>query len=117
VLERNVKLQAQLVDDLLDISRILSGRLHLDAHRAALPGIVQAALAGGRAAAESKGLTLASSVDVDLPAVRADSARLQQVVDSLIASAVKATPAGGRIDVAVTRVDRGAEIRITDTGR
>jgi PAS domain S-box-containing protein len=115
-LERNARAQAQLVDDLLDMSRIISGKLHIKADTVDLATVVTNAVDTVRAGAAAKQLEL----DVQVPAQRlrviGDADRLQQVVWNLVSNAIKFTPRGGRIDVALRRVDASAEISVRDTG-
>ncbi|WNZ27146.1 PAS domain S-box protein [Leptolyngbya sp. NK1-12] len=115
-IERNAKLQTQLIEDLLDVSRILRGKLNLTMAPVQLNSVITAALETVRLAAEAKGIELKFTVGEGnaLPASSAvigDAARLQQVVWNLLSNAVKFTPAGGRVEVRVERVegDRGDE--------
>ena len=117
VIERNAKLQAQLVDDLLDMSRITSGKLRLEPQETELGGVVKAAVAACRPAADAKKITVVERLDGPAAPVLGDPARLQQVVWNLLSNAVKFTPAGGTVEVAVARVDGQAEVRVTDSGQ
>jgi CheY-like chemotaxis protein/nitrogen-specific signal transduction histidine kinase len=116
-IERNAKVQAQLIDDILDISRIISGKLRLNVERAPLVRVAQEAADTLRPATEARGITLSVAVD---PAaiVSGDPDRLQQVVWNLLSNAVKFTPRGGQVSLRVDR-DGDARCRITvsDTGR
>ena len=114
-IERNANALHQLVNDLLDVSRIVSGKLRLDMQAVALPAIVSAALDTIRPAAEAKRITLATHVDDEAP-VRGDGGRLQQVIWNLLSNAIRFTPAGGRIDVTVARAGDSAEIVVRDSG-
>jgi signal transduction histidine kinase/CheY-like chemotaxis protein len=114
-IERNANALHQLVNDLLDVSRIVSGKLRLDMQAVALPAIVSAALDTIRPAAEAKQVTIATRVDAE-PPVRGDAGRLQQIVWNLLSNAIRFTPPGGRIDVTVARVGDSAEISVRDTG-
>jgi signal transduction histidine kinase/CheY-like chemotaxis protein len=114
-IERNANALHQLVNDLLDVSRIVSGKLRLDMQPAALPAIVSAALDTIRPAAEAKQVTVATRVEADAP-VRGDAGRLQQIVWNLLSNAIRFTPAGGRIDVTIARIGDVAEIAVRDTG-
>jgi signal transduction histidine kinase/ActR/RegA family two-component response regulator len=116
-LERNTKLLTQLIDDLLDVSRITSGKLQLDPRPLDLVVVIDGALDAARAAAEAKRVTLATRLDPSAGPVWGDAARLQQVVWNLLSNAVKFTPAGGRVDVALTRAGDEAHVIVADTGR
>ncbi len=114
--ERNTRLQVQLVEDLLDVSRIITGKLRLEMRPVALADVVDAALDAVAGAAAQKHITVTRNVAADLPVVEVDPNRLQQVVGNLLSNAVKFTPDGG--SVAVTLVEAGPHVRIavTDTG-
>jgi PAS domain S-box-containing protein len=117
-IERSSRAQAQLIDDLLDVSRIISGKLRLDLRPVDLPEIVDAALATVAPAAEAKGIRIERSYAPPPGTVSGDPERLQQVVWNLLSNAVKFTPRGGRIDVGLQAgADAHAEIRIADTGQ
>ncbi len=115
-IERNARVQAQIINDLLDMSRIISGKVQLDVQLVNLPDVVSAAIDSIRPAVEAKRLTLRSTLDVKLSPIRADPHRLQQVLWNLLTNAVKFTPPGGRIDVVLERVSSHVEIAIEDTG-
>jgi PAS domain S-box-containing protein len=117
VIERNARAQAQIIEDLLDMSRIISGRLRLDVQLVKLAEVIEEALATVRPAAEAKGIRLLTVLDPHVGPVRGDSARLQQVVWNLLSNAIKFTPRGGRVQVALERVDSHLEISISDTGQ
>jgi CheY-like chemotaxis protein len=114
-IERNANALHQLVNDLLDVSRIVAGKLRLDMQPVALPAIVSAALDTIRPAAQARQVTLTTHFDADA-AVRGDTGRLQQIVWNLLSNAIRFTPPGGRIDVAIARVGDSAEISVRDTG-
>ncbi|MFT3771842.1 MAG: response regulator [Minicystis sp.] len=117
VIERNVNAQNKLIEELLDVSRIASGKLDIESRRLALGPIVQAVVDATRPAADAKGLTMTLAIDVDLPHVSGDPDRLQQVVGNLLSNAVKFTARGGKILVEVARRHDGAvELRVIDTG-
>jgi signal transduction histidine kinase len=117
VIQRNARLQRQLIDELLDVSRIVAGKLELEMAATDLRAIVTAAVDTMRPAAEVKGIAL-ECARCDVPAVvNGDSARLQQVFVNLVSNAVKFTPAGGRVDIAIGLVDGRAQVSVTDTGR
>ncbi|WP_438003121.1 ATP-binding protein [Sorangium sp. So ce321] len=116
VIERNARLQSDMVSELLDMSRVVSGKLQLDVQPVDLPAVLQAALEAVKLAAEAKGLTVVSSIEPEAGSLRGDPARLQQVAWNLLSNAAKFTPAGGRIDVALRRAGAFAELSVTDTG-
>ncbi|HTN90644.1 MAG TPA: ATP-binding protein, partial [Sorangium sp.] len=116
VIERNARLQSDMVSELLDMSRVVSGKLRLDVQPVDLPAVIQGALEAVKLAAEAKGLTVVSSVEPETGSLRGDPARLQQVAWNLLSNAAKFTPAGGRIDVALRRAGACAELSVTDTG-
>jgi signal transduction histidine kinase/ActR/RegA family two-component response regulator len=117
VIQRNARLQRQLIDELLDVSRIVAGKLELELSPVDLRAIVTAATDTMRPAAEAKGLVLECSRCEEPAIVDGDSARLQQVLVNLLSNAVKFTPTAGRVDVNVKVVDRHAMVSVTDTGR
>jgi PAS domain S-box-containing protein len=116
-IERNVKSQAQLIEDLLDISRIVSGKMHLDVRPTQPASVVNAAVEAIKPAAEAKNIRLQLIVDPSTGPVLGDSERLQQVVWNLLSNAVKFTPTGGRIQVSVERVDSNVELTVSDNGK
>ena len=113
---RNAKSQAQLVADLLDVSRIISGKLRLDVRPVDLINIVNAALDSIRPAVDAKGIRLQTMIDPAAGPISGDADRLQQIVWNLLTNAVKFTPKGGRIQVKVQRVDSHVEIVVSDSG-
>ena len=113
---RNAKSQAQLVSDLLDVSRIISGKLRLDVRQVDLISIVNAAIDSIRPAAEAKSIRLQTMLDPAAGPISGDADRLQQIVWNLLTNAVKFTPKGGRIQVKVQRIDSHAEIVVSDSG-
>ncbi len=115
-IERNARVQAQLIDDLLDVSRIVSGKLHLDVRPLDVSGVIRAAINVMRPAAEAKGLTLEFWAQPGLGAISADPARLQQIVWNLLSNAVKFTPSGGLIKVRLAQEGTQAQISVQDTG-
>jgi signal transduction histidine kinase/ActR/RegA family two-component response regulator len=116
-IDRNARAQAQIIDDLLDISRIVSGKLRLDVRRMPVAQPVEAAVEAVRPAALARDVELVLDVAPDAGEIDADPDRLQQVVWNLVANAVKFTDGGGRVDVRVQRDARHVEIRVRDTGR
>ena len=116
VIARNAELQSHLVDDLLDMSRIAAGKMAIADEPVDLVGIVQAALDTIRTSAAEKGLRLDFRGDVDLPALRGDEKRLQQIVINLLSNAVKFTPDGGQITVGAAREGKELVLTVADTG-
>ena len=115
-IDRNAKVQAQIIEDLLDISRIISGNLRLDVQRVNLLEVIEAAIAAVMPAAEAKGVRIHKVLDSLAGPVSGDPARLQQVVWNLLSNAVKFTPKGGRVQVLLERVNSHVEITVIDTG-
>jgi PAS domain S-box-containing protein len=116
-IERNARVQAQLIDDLLDVARITSGKLRLEVQPVDPAAVVDAALQAVAPAARAKGIALHSALDPHAGSVAADASRLQQVVWNLVNNAVKFTPQGGRIDVRLTRAEGRVEITVADNGQ
>jgi PAS domain S-box-containing protein len=116
-IERNTNVQVQLIEDLLDLSRILTGKLHLDLRPVDVVQTVEAAIDVVRPAAAAKGIRIASQLEPASGPVAGDPDRLQQVVWNLLSNAVKFTPPGGRIDVRLEQVGDRVEISVADTGR
>ena len=113
---RNAKSQAQLVADLLDVSRIISGKLRLDVRPVDLLSIVNAAIDSIRPAADAKSIRLQTILDPAAGPISGDADRLQQIVWNLLTNAVKFTPKGGRVQVKIQRVDSHVEIVVSDSG-
>ena len=116
-IERNAKAQATLIDDLLDMSRIVTGRLLLDVRPVDLLSVVDAALDTVRPAADAKGIDLRSALDPAAGPVLGDAARLQQVVWNLLSNAIKFTPKAGRVEARLRRVESNVVIEVEDSGR
>jgi len=116
-IERNARAQKQLIEDLLDVSRIITGKLKLEIAAVDLRAVVDAALETVKAAAEAKGLRMSVNVAVDVPPIAADFTRLQQVVWNLLVNAVKFTPEGGRVEVGVRRTGGDIELSVGDSGQ
>ncbi len=115
-IDRNSQAQSQIIEDLLDISRIVSGNLRLDVQRLTLTDILDAALASVLPAANAKEIRIHKVLDSLVGPVTGDPARLQQVVWNLLANAVKFTPKGGTVQVLLERVNSHVEISVIDTG-
>jgi PAS domain S-box-containing protein len=117
-LERNVRIQAQLVDDLLDVSRIVAGKLHIKGDEVDLTTVVTSAADTVRPATVAKGLSLGVTVDPDRQViVMGDGDRLRQILWNLLTNAVKFTPKGGRVEIELHTTDTGASVVVTDTGQ
>ncbi len=117
IIERNAKLQAQLIDDLLDVSRIISGKLRLTVMPVELPPVIEAALDVIRPAAEAKNIRLQVMLDSNAGLVSGDPDRLQQVIWNLLSNAVKFTQKGGRVQVTLEQLDSHVLITVSDTGK
>jgi signal transduction histidine kinase/ActR/RegA family two-component response regulator len=113
---RNARAQAQLIEDLLDMNRIVSGKIRLDVQRIELAPIVEAALDSVRPSADAKGIIVRKTIDPDAGPVLGDPNRVQQIVWNLLSNAVKFTPRGGKVDVIVQRVSSHVEIIVNDSG-
>jgi len=116
-IERNARIQTQLIDDLLDVSRIISGKLHLDVRPMDLSSVTEAAISVVRPAADAKSIQLTYSHPHVVRAISGDFARLQQVIWNLLSNAVKFTPEGGRIEVRLDYGDTHAQLTVADTGK
>ena len=115
-IERNANLQTKLIEDLLDISRIITGKLTLDRQPLEMAPVISDAVNTVRPAAEAKNITIEMTFDPQAEPVLGDANRLQQVVWNLLSNAVKFTPKGGQIYVALNRVDSEIELSVRDTG-
>jgi PAS domain S-box-containing protein len=116
-IERNAKLQTQLIEDLLDVSRILQGKLSLDMAAVNLALTIEAALETVRLAAQAKSIHIQMQLDTNIGHVLGDAARLQQVVWNLLSNAVKFTPAGGQVNIWLERIGSQAQIQVRDNGK
>ena len=116
-IDRNARVQAQLIDDLLDVSRIVSGKLNLDVRPLDVSSVTRAAINVVRPAADAKGISIDYWAEPGLGAISADSARLQQIVWNLLSNAVKFTPHGGKITVRVEQDGTDARVTVKDTGQ
>ncbi|APR85983.1 Chemotaxis protein methyltransferase CheR [Minicystis rosea] len=116
VIERNTRVQVQLISELLDVSRIVTGKIHLDLQPVGLSSVVEAGVDVLRAAAGTKGVDLSAAIAPIEAPMRGDPARLQQIVTNLIANAIKFTPAGGRVEVTLSSRDGFTDLTVRDTG-
>jgi signal transduction histidine kinase/CheY-like chemotaxis protein len=116
-IDRNARVQAQLIDDLLDVSRIVSGKLNLDVRPLDICSVTRAAINVVQPAADAKGITLDYSAQPGIGAISADSARLQQIIWNLLSNAVKFTPHSGRITVRLERDGSNVKLTVSDTGQ
>jgi len=117
VIERAALAQAQLIDDLLDVSRIASGKLRLEVRPVDLGAVVERAIEIVRPAADAKGIRLEKVLDTETGAIVGDPTRLQQVMWNLLSNAVKFTPKNGRVQITLERVNSHVEIAVSDTGQ
>jgi signal transduction histidine kinase len=115
-IERNAYAQTRLIDDLLDVSRAISGKLRLEVKPVNVEEVVRAAIETVRPAIQAKGLRLETSYDPKTPVIPADPDRLQQIVWNLLSNAIKFTPDGGWIRVTVAHVGAFVELTVTDNG-
>ncbi|HLM00367.1 MAG TPA: PAS domain S-box protein [Pyrinomonadaceae bacterium] len=115
-IERNARAQSQLIDDILDVSRIITGKLRLDVRAVDLSNVISAAVDAARPAAEAKNIRLQILIDPQGTQISGDPDRLQQVVWNLLSNAVKFTPKDGRVQVRLERVNSNVEIVVSDTG-
>ncbi|PYQ21660.1 MAG: hybrid sensor histidine kinase/response regulator, partial [Acidobacteria bacterium] len=116
MIERSTKTLAQLIDDLLDVSRIIAGKLRIEARPVDLAAVVDAALAAAQLPAESKNIRIDYVVEGALEPVSGDPGRLQQVAGNLLANAIKFTPEGGRVEVKLGRTRSHARLVVSDSG-
>jgi signal transduction histidine kinase len=117
VITRNARAQARLIDDLLDMSRVVSGKLRLDVRPVNLPALIGAAIDTVNPAAVAKSMSLTKVIDPIACPVTGDSDRLHQVIWNLLVNAIKFTPTGGSIVVALKRVNSCAELSVSDNGK
>lgn len=115
-IQRNAKLQSELIEDLLDVSRILQGKLSLNVAPVNLTSSIRAAMETVRLAAEAKSIQLEENLEPEIGLVSGDATRLQQVIWNLLSNAVKFTPVGGRVNIRLEYCHRYANITVSDTG-
>jgi PAS domain S-box-containing protein len=116
-IERNARLQSQLIEDLLDVSRILQGKLRLNVAPVNLATIIPSAVETVQLAAQAKKIQIHTLLSHDVGKVVGDTSRLQQIVWNLLSNAVKFTPEGGRVEVRLGQIEGQAQIQVTDTGK
>ncbi|AUS99820.1 ATPase [Nostoc sp. CENA543] len=116
-IERSAQAQAHLITDLLDISRISSGRLRLDAQPVELIPVIESAIAVVSLSAEVKNITIATRLDSTPKTVVGDATRLQQIIWNLLSNAIKFTPKGGEIDISLNYTELHAQIQVSDNGK
>jgi PAS domain S-box-containing protein len=114
---RNAQAQRQLIDDLLDISRIISGKLRLDVRPVKLAPMIEAVVEGLRPAADARNIYLQTTLDPLISPVSGDPDRIQQIIWNLLTNAIKFTPKGGHVQVRLERVASHVEITVSDTGQ
>ncbi|WP_334898486.1 YlcI/YnfO family protein [Nostoc sp.] len=117
IIERNANLQTRLIEDLLDISRIMQGKLSLTAAPVRLTFVISAAVETVRLAAEAKNIAIALDLDSEIAPISGDAARLQQVMWNLLTNAVKFTPNSGQVTIELRQLDGLAQIQVIDTGK
>jgi PAS domain S-box-containing protein len=117
VIERNARTQSQIIEDLLDMSRIISGKVRLDVQEVELQEVIETSLSTVRPAADAKEIRLIRVVDSSIGPVKGDANRLQQVMWNLLSNAIKFTPRGGRVQVTLERVNSHVEISVADSGQ
>jgi len=117
IIERNGRMQLQLIEDLLDTARIISGKLKLEVQPVGLVGVVTAALEAVRPAAQAKSIDIVSDIDPLAGRITGDAGRLQQVVWNLLSNAIKFTPRSGRVELQMESVDHQIRITVNDTGK
>lgn len=116
-IERNARSQSKLIDDLLDISRIITGKIRLNIQAVELVAVIESAIDTVQPAANAKEIRLQSVLDPSAGSVLGDTERLQQLVWNLLSNAIKFTPKGGRVQIGLKRINSHVEITVTDTGQ
>jgi CheY-like chemotaxis protein/nitrogen-specific signal transduction histidine kinase len=115
-IERNARVQTQIIEDLLDMSRIISGRIRLDVQRVDLTHVIESALDTVKPAADAREIRVVKMLDPSAATISGDPGRLQQVFWNLLSNAIKFTPRGGRIQILLQRVNSHIEVSVSDTG-
>ena len=116
VIDRNSRRQSQMVDDLLDVSRIMSGKMRLDVHSVDLASAIEEAVASAQPAADAKGVRLVKVLG-SAAIIQGDPGRLQQIVWNLVSNAIKFTPRGGLVQVTLRKVDSHVQVQVSDSGQ
>ena len=116
VIDRNLRRQSQMIDDLLDVSRIISGKMRLDVQRVELASVIEEAVASAQPAADAKGVRVITVLG-SAASVQGDSGRLQQVIWNLVANGIKFTPKGGLVKVTLRRMNSHVHIQVSDSGQ
>ena len=116
-IERNAVAMAQLIEDLLDMSRVISGKLRIEVQEVDIVRVIQAAIDSIHPAALARSVELSTAFEADIPLMMGDPTRLQQIVWNLLSNAVKFTPKGGSVQVRLRRAGSAVEIAVTDTGK
>jgi PAS domain S-box-containing protein len=116
VISRNAMLQRQLIDDILDVSRIITGKLELDREAVSVSQLVDTVVSGVAPLAAAKGIELVHAVAADLPPLEGDERRLHQVLGNIVSNAVKFTPEGGRVEIQASLSDDGLRLQVRDSG-
>ncbi|MGG6269642.1 PAS domain S-box protein [Leptolyngbya sp. AN03gr2] len=115
-IERSARRQLQLVNDLIDMAKLLNGAIQLKPGLVDLPLLIESAIAAIKPTAQAKGIQIQRSIDPDLRAFQGDPARLQQIVWNLLSNAIKFTPAGGKVTVQLDRTEHALRLQVSDTG-
>ena len=116
VINRNLQLQNALIEDLLDVSRIISGKMQLESETVSLVSIIQSTLDANRPIAEKQGVQIQSQLDALADEIYGDQHRLQQIINNLLTNAIKFTPTGGTATVELKRVGNKAKLSVVDSG-
>jgi signal transduction histidine kinase len=114
--DRNAKVQAQLVDDILDVARVITGKLRLKLGQVDIAAVIEAAVESVQLAAKSKGITLDVVLEPSTYYVTGDASKLQQVIWNLLSNAIRFTPSGGRVEVRTYETGSSTHIEVSDTG-
>jgi PAS domain S-box-containing protein len=116
-IRRNAQSQSQIIDDILDVSRVITGKLYLDLHPIDLTPVLEAAVNVVRPTAEAKGIRIETEFESQPTVITGDANRLQQIVWNLLSNAIKFTPSGGSVCLSVREIGTQVEVRVTDTGQ
>jgi signal transduction histidine kinase/ActR/RegA family two-component response regulator len=116
-IERNARAQTQIIEDLLDMSRIVAGKIRLDVQVVELAAVIEASIATVRHAADAKGIHIRTALDADVPQIPGDPARLQQIVWNLLSNAIKFTPKPGQVQVLLRQAGAQLQIVVSDSGQ